>query len=51
MQLHGDVTFRASMAALNKLGFSVNMLARHFAPVTYTLIPTEYESSEAYKQA
>ena len=51
VQLHGDVTFKASKAALNKLGFSVNMLGSHFAPVSYTLVPAECESSEAYKQA
>ena len=51
VQLHGDVTFKASKAALNKLGFGVNMLGSHFAPVSYTLIPAESESSEAYKQA
>ena len=49
--LHADVTFKASKAALNKLGFGVNMLEGHFAPVSYTLIPAECESSEAYKQA
>ena len=27
------------------------MLGSHFAPVSYTLIPAENESSEAYKQA
>ena len=48
VQLHGDVTFMASKAALNKLGFGVNMLGSHFAPVTYTLIPAEGESSMAY---
>ena len=53
VQLHGDVTFKASQAALNKLGFGVNMFGSHFAPVSYTLIPAECESShcEAYKQA
>ena len=51
VQLHGDVTSMASKAALNKLGFSVDMLGSHFAPVTNTLIPAECESSEAYKQA
>ena len=35
VQLHGDVTYKASKAALNKLGFGVNILA----PVSYTLIP------------
>ena len=50
MQLHGDITFKASKVALNKLGLSVNMLGSHFTPVTYTLIPAECESSEVYKQ-
>ena len=31
VQLHCDVTFKASKAALNKLGFGVNMLESHFA--------------------
>ena len=53
MQLldHGDVTYKASKAALNKLGFGVNMLGSHFALVTYTLIPADCKSSYAYKQA
>ena len=38
VQLHGDVIFKASKAALNKLGSSVNMLGSHFLPVTHTLI-------------
>ena len=51
VQLQGDLTYKASKAALNKLCFAVNMLGSHFAQVTYSLIPTDCESSEAYKQA
>ena len=51
VQLHGDGTFKTSKAALNKLGFGVNMLGSHLAPVPYTLILAECKSSEEYKQA
>lgn len=51
MQLHGDVTSKASQAALNKLGFGVNMLGSHFAPLSYSLMPAETESARAYTQA
>ena len=52
-QLHADVqvTLKDSKAALNKLGFSVNMLGCHFAQVTYSLFLAEFESSEANTQA
>jgi hypothetical protein len=45
------VTSKASTAALNKLGFGVNMLGGHFAPWTYTLIPAETESEAMYTAA
>ena len=51
VQLQGDVTAKASQAALNKLGFSVNMLGSSFAPLSYTLIPAECESADAYREA
>ena len=50
-QLCGDVTAKASQAALNKLGFGVNMLGSSFAPLSYTLIPAECESAAAYREA
>ena len=49
--LCGDVTSKASTAALSKLGFGVNMLGAHFAPWTYSLIPAECESASAYVEA
>jgi len=51
VQLFGDVTGKASTAALNKLGFGVNMLGSHFAPLSFSLIPAECESSQAYTEA
>ena len=48
-QLCGDVTSKASQAALNKLGFGVNMLGSSFAPLSYTLIPADCESAAAYR--
>jgi hypothetical protein len=51
VQLHGDVTSKASQAALNKLGFGVNMLGAHFAPLAFAIMPAECESCEAYVQA
>ena len=51
VQLQGDVTAKASQAALNKLGFGVNMLGSSFAPLSFTLIPAECESTAAYREA
>ena len=51
VQLQGDVTAKASQAALNKLGFGVNMLGSSFAPLSFTLIPAECESAAAYREA
>jgi hypothetical protein len=51
VQLQGDVTAKASTAAFNKLGFGVNMLGSHFAPLSFSLIPAECESSQAYAEA
>ncbi len=51
VQLQSDVTSKASTAALNKLGFGVNMLGGHFAPWTYTLIPAETKSEAMYSAA
>ena len=50
-QLCGDVTSKASTAALNKLCFSVNMLGAHFAQWTYSLIPAKCKSAAAYVEA
>ena len=50
-QLCGDVTSKASQAALNKLEFDVNMLGSSFAPLSYTLIPAECETADAYREA
>ncbi len=44
VQLQCDVTSKVSTAALNKLGFGVNMLGGHYAPYTFTLIPAETET-------
>ena len=49
-QLCGDVTLKASQAALNKLGFGVNMLGSSFAPLFYTLMPAGCESADAYRE-
>ena len=38
LQIVGDVTHKASLAAVNKLGFGVNMLGGKAAPWTFTLI-------------
>ena len=45
LQLVSDVTHKASLAAINKLGISVIMLGCKAAPWTFTLIPhqSEYE--------
>ena len=51
VQLHGDVTGKASTLALSKLAFGVNMLGAHYAPLSTSLIPADSESSEAYVQA
>ena len=56
VQLFGDVTSKASTAALNKLGFGVNMLGSHsheshFAPLSFSLIPAQCESTQAYDEA
>ena len=51
MQLCCDVTSKASQAALNKMGFGVNMLGSSFAPLSYTLIPVECETADAYREA
>jgi hypothetical protein len=51
VQLMGDVTSKASSAALNKLGLGVNMLGNRFAPLSFTLIPAETESAAVYAQA
>ena len=50
-QLCGDVTSKASTVALNKLGFGVNMLGSSFAPLSYTRMPAECESADAYREA
>ena len=45
------MTGKASVLALNKLAFGVNMLGSHFAPLSTSLIPAENESAAAYTQA
>ena len=51
VQLHGDVTGKASTLALSKLAFGVNMLGAHYAPLSTSLIHADSESSGAYVQA
>ena len=51
LQLVGDVTHKASLAAVNKLAFGVNMLGGKAAPWTYTLIPHQSESEAVYTDA
>ena len=51
VQLFVNVTGKASTAALNRLGFGVNRLGSHFAPLSFSLIPAECESSTAYAEA
>ena len=38
LQKNGDVTHKASLAAVNTLGFGVNMLGGKAAPWTFTLV-------------
>ena len=49
MQLCCDVTSKASQAALNKLGFCMNMLGSSFAPLSFTFMPAEciYRATKA----
>ena len=48
-QLCCDVlTSKASQAALNKLGVGVNMPGSSFAPLSYTRMPADCESADAY---
>ena len=49
-RLH-DVTHKASLAAVNKLGFGVNMLGGKAAPWTCSLIPHQSESEVVYTKA
>ena len=49
-RLH-DVTHKASLAAVNKLGFGVNMLGGKAAPWTFSLIPHQSESEAVYTEA
>ena len=49
--LTNSLTSKASQAALNKLGFGLNMLGSSFAPLSYTLIPAECETADAYHEA
>ena len=46
--LQGDVTHKASSAALNKLVYGTNHLGGHFAPLVHALIPAESESFISY---
>ena len=45
VQLHGDVTGKASTLAFSKLAFGVNMLGAHYTPLSTSLIPANSESS------
>ena len=51
LQLCGDVTHKASLAAVNKLAFGVNMLGGKAAPWTVSLIPHQSESEAVYTEA
>jgi len=51
LQIHADVTSKASTSALNKLNFGVNQLGGHYAPWSSSLIPAESESSATYMEA
>jgi hypothetical protein len=46
VQLHGDVTGKASNLAFSKLAFGVNIFGAHCAPLSTSLIPADSESSE-----
>ena len=46
--LQGDVTHKASSAALNKLVYGTNRLGGHFAPLVHALIPAESKSFNSY---
>ena len=47
-RVQGDVTHKASSAALNKLVNSTNRLDGHFAPLVHALVPAESESFDFY---
>ena len=51
LQLVGDVTHKASLAAVNKLGFGVIMLGGKAAPWTFSLTPHQSESEAVYTEA
>jgi hypothetical protein len=51
LQIHADVTSKASTSALNKLNLGVNQLCGHYAPWSSSLIPAESESSATYIEA
>ena len=51
LQLCGDVTHKASLAAVNKLAFGVNMLGGKAAQWTVSLIPHQAESEAVYTEA
>ena len=51
VMLQGDVTSKASCAAINTLGLGFNRLGGHFTPWTSTLIPAEQETEGHYQDA
>jgi hypothetical protein len=51
VQLQGDSTGKASNAVFNKIGLGVNRLGSHYAPLSFTLIPAQCESFQAYNEA
>jgi hypothetical protein len=51
LQIHVDVTSKASTSALNKLNLRVNQLGGHYAPWSSSLIPAERKSSATYIEA
>jgi hypothetical protein len=51
LQIHADVTSKASTSALNKLNLGVNQLGGHYTLWSSSLIPAESESSATYIEA
>ena len=49
-QIQGDVTGKASNAALNKMVIGVNSLGNHCNPLAYALIPDHTESQNSYEE-
>jgi hypothetical protein len=51
VHLQGDCTGRASNAAFNKFGLGVKGLGSHYAPLSFSLIPAQCKSFQAYNEA